>query len=46
MLLFSQGCLDFDVSRHITTIEEKLKKYFPDEKKIGLTRTIYDLTNK
>ena len=31
MLLFSQGCLDLDVSRHITTIEEKLKKYFPDE---------------
>jgi hypothetical protein len=31
MLLFSQGCLDLDVSGNIITIKQKLRKYFPDE---------------
>jgi hypothetical protein len=29
MLLFSQGCLDLDVSGNIITIKQKLRKYFP-----------------
>jgi hypothetical protein len=42
MLLFSQGCLDLDVSRHITTIEKKLKKYFPDENIATDKTSIFD----
>jgi hypothetical protein len=42
MLLFSQGCLDLDVSRHITTIEEKLNKYSRDENIATDKTSIFD----
>ena len=31
MLLFSQGCLDLDVSGNITASKQELRQYFPDE---------------
>ena len=42
MLLFSQGCLDLDVSGYITTIEDKLKHYFPDENIATDKTSIFD----
>ena len=46
MLLFSQGCLDLDVTGNITTIKQKLKKYFPDENIATDKTSIFDCVDE
>jgi hypothetical protein len=42
MLLFSQGCLDLDVSKNKTTINQKLGQYFPDDNNATDKASIFD----
>jgi hypothetical protein len=46
MLLFSQGCLDFDVSGNINTIKHNLKKYFPEENNATVKTSIVDCVDE
>jgi hypothetical protein len=42
MLLFSQGCLDLDVSKNKTIINQKLGQYFPDDNNATDKASIFD----
>ena len=42
MLLFSQGCLDLDVSKNTTTINQQLGQYFPDDNNATDKTSIFD----
>ena len=42
MLLFSQGCLDLNVSENETTINQHLGQYFPDDNNATEKTSIFD----
>ena len=42
MLLFSQGCIDLDVSEKKTTINQTLRQYFPDDNIATDKTSIFD----
>ena len=42
MLLFSQGCLDLDVSGNIINIKQKLREYFTDNNIATNKTSVFD----